>query len=114
MSSIDKELWEPTLTRLFDQQLQPGSFLRIRDAWAIDGPNHGESASLNERLISSGFLLSEPPSPSVLMMTSRSLNVLPAYRDYARAIVAFLECGLLDGRYSTIVGIGHSAGSAPL
>ncbi|GJJ08280.1 hypothetical protein Clacol_002490 [Clathrus columnatus] len=92
--SFHKELWEPTLTRLFDQQLQPGCAFRIREAWAIDSPNHGESASLNERLINSGFLLT--------------------YRDFARGVIAFFESGLIDIKRSTIIGIGHSAGSAPL
>lgn len=93
--TFHKELWEPTLAGLFDHQhQQSGSSFRIREAWAIDCPNHGESSHLNDRLISSGVLLN--------------------YRDYARAVLAFLESGLLDVRHSRIVAMGHSAGTAPL
>ncbi|KAF8591099.1 hypothetical protein K439DRAFT_1611434 [Ramaria rubella] len=92
--TFHKELWEPTISRLFELQSQYNSPVRIREAWAIDSPNHGESAALNEYILSLGYLIT--------------------YRDYARAITAFLKSGLLDLETHHIVGIGHSAGSAPL
>jgi hypothetical protein len=46
-TSFHKETWEPTLQRIFDLAACDGS-VRIREAWAIECPNHGASAELNE------------------------------------------------------------------
>ena len=43
-----KETWEPVLTEL--AQLDAESSL-VKEAWAIDCPNSGESALLNEKLL---------------------------------------------------------------
>jgi len=54
-TSFHKELWEPVLEDLYTQAVvSPGAcspVLNIRDAWAIDCPNHGESAVLNEETL---------------------------------------------------------------
>jgi len=50
-TSFHKESWEPALEDLFQLAAQPESKLVIREAWAIDCPNHGESASLNHRAL---------------------------------------------------------------
>jgi hypothetical protein len=54
-SSFHKELWEPVLEDLYTQAVVSSGpcspVLKIRDAWAIDCPNHGESAVLNEKTL---------------------------------------------------------------
>ena len=47
-TSFHKETWEPTLRELFKQ---PNAKVLIREAWAIDCPNHGESAVLNSQIL---------------------------------------------------------------
>jgi hypothetical protein len=58
-TSFHKELWEPVLEELYDQvavsSRANSSVMKIRDAWAIDCPNHGESAVLNEETLLSGY-----------------------------------------------------------
>lgn len=54
-TSFHKETWEPSLARLFSQaSLSANSGLnpvKIREAWAIDCPNHGQSGYLNEQAL---------------------------------------------------------------
>jgi hypothetical protein len=51
-TSFHKETWQPTLERLFQCALahsrNPSKLLKIKCAWAIDCPNHGVSAALND------------------------------------------------------------------
>lgn len=58
-TSLHKELWEPVLEDLYNQVAIPPRVdlpaMKIRDAWAIDCPNHGESAALNEETLLSGY-----------------------------------------------------------
>jgi len=58
-TGFHKELWEPVLEQLYDQMAVSSrtnsSVPKIRDAWAIDCPNHGESAVLNEKTLSVGY-----------------------------------------------------------
>lgn len=49
-TSFHKETWEPFLEDLFDL-VQKAGRPSISEAWAIECPNHGESASLNEELL---------------------------------------------------------------
>ena len=49
-TGFHKETWEPTLERVFDLAYD-GSTGNIREAWAIDCPNHGASAVLNESIL---------------------------------------------------------------
>ena len=46
-TSFHKETWEPTLRDLFELVSQSNAEVLIRDAWAVDCPNHGESGVLN-------------------------------------------------------------------
>ena len=49
-----KELWEPSLDHLWSLVSENGG-PRIREAWAIDWPNHGEAAVLNEKTLQWGY-----------------------------------------------------------
>jgi hypothetical protein len=49
-TSFHKETWEPTIEAFFRLVVQStNSGFTIREAWAIDAPNHGVSAELNEK-----------------------------------------------------------------
>ena len=53
-TGFPKELWEPSIERIFaTENAKPGG-LCIREAWAIDAPNHGDAATLNAALLQSG------------------------------------------------------------
>lgn len=52
-TGFHKEQWEPTLDHLHNLERQRGGF-RIREAWSIDCPNHGDSATLNEDTLVTG------------------------------------------------------------
>lgn len=52
-TGFHKETWEPVIERIFLENAKPGG-LRIRDAWAIDAPNHGDAAALNVALLNTG------------------------------------------------------------
>jgi hypothetical protein len=58
-TGFHKELWEPVLEDLYNQMAVSSgtnsSVPKIRDAWAIDCPNHGASAVLNEKTLSVGY-----------------------------------------------------------
>ena len=53
-TSFHKETWEPTLQHFFDdiqeRQSRPAD-PKIKCAWVIECPNHGESAALNDRAL---------------------------------------------------------------
>ena len=51
-TSFHKETWEPTLDELFALADAGSRRNHIRDVWAIECPNHGESALLNHRALS--------------------------------------------------------------
>lgn len=46
------EQWEPTLRHLFSLAKHRG--LRIHEAWSVECPNHGDSAIMNESVLSTG------------------------------------------------------------
>ena len=50
-TSFHKETWEPTLQDLFELVAQSNAEVPIRDAWAVDCPNHGESGILNNQVL---------------------------------------------------------------
>ena len=54
-TGFHKEQWEPTLEHLLAHLRDQGSF-KVRDAWCIDAPNHGEAAKLNERTLQWGYV----------------------------------------------------------
>jgi hypothetical protein len=51
-TSFHKETWQPTLERIFQcysaHSRNSSKLLKIKCAWAIDCPNHGVSAALND------------------------------------------------------------------
>lgn len=47
-TSFHKETWEPSLEQLLKLSIQFGSTVKIREAWALDCPNHGEASQINE------------------------------------------------------------------
>jgi hypothetical protein len=53
-TSFHKETWGPTLQHLFDdiqKHLSCPANPKIKCAWVIECPNHGESAALNDRAL---------------------------------------------------------------
>jgi hypothetical protein len=54
-TSFHKETWQPTLERLFHRASSHSRIssksLKIKCAWAVDCPNHGVSAALNEQAL---------------------------------------------------------------
>jgi len=52
-TSFHKETWQPTLERIFQRASSRFSSktVNIKCAWAIDCPNHGVSAGLNEEAL---------------------------------------------------------------
>jgi pimeloyl-ACP methyl ester carboxylesterase len=53
-NGFPKETWEPIVERIFATENAKPNGLRIREAWAIDAPNHGDTAALNAELLQSG------------------------------------------------------------
>ncbi|KAJ7813128.1 hypothetical protein B0H14DRAFT_3150052 [Mycena olivaceomarginata] len=90
-----KEHWEPflfELAKLIEEN--PNSGLDGTEAWALDCQDHGESAILNENI------LSESP------------RFVSCY-DYGRAFVSLLQSSYFsDQKKSCIIFVGHSAGAA--
>ncbi|KAG1732029.1 Alpha/beta hydrolase fold-1 [Suillus paluster] len=105
-TSFHKETWQPTLERIFKCSSSypriASKSLKIKCAWAIDCPNHGVSAALNED----------------------ALRQAPFYHDfgcrrYAEAVHRFMSAGLrleptVDFRSQRLVGIGHSLGGVAI
>jgi hypothetical protein len=48
-TGVHKETWEPLLQHLFSKQTNAG--FTVVEAWAIEAPNHGKSALLNEDVL---------------------------------------------------------------
>src|ERR1700722_10081241 len=112
-----KETWEPTIEQLFDLASVRGGTVKIREAWAVDCPNHGESALLNENALQrpeflhncssfEGFSFMNSPVPNSLAVTCEK---------YAQGVHQFLSAGpergaCVDFRTRNMVGIGHSLG----
>lgn len=53
-TGFPKEVWEPVIERIFVTENARPNGLRIREAWTIDAPNHGDAAALNADLLRSG------------------------------------------------------------
>ncbi|KAG2122542.1 hypothetical protein BD769DRAFT_1629204 [Suillus cothurnatus] len=105
-TSFHKETWQPTLERIFQcysaHSRNSSKLLKIKCAWAIDCPNHGVSAALNDD----------------------ALQQAPFYRDfgcrrYADAVHRFMSAGsrfrpMFDFRSQRLIGIGHSLGGVAM
>ena len=128
-TGFHKELWEPVLEELYDQMVVSSgtnsSVPKIREAWAIDCPNHGESAVLNEETLLSGYR----PVCMFCASSNRGFYLIrvskPSWTDhtvsweeYARAIHLVLNGfgkGIdVDFMSRNLVGVGHSMGSSAL
>ncbi|KAH7888249.1 hypothetical protein F5I97DRAFT_1806658 [Phlebopus sp. FC_14] len=112
-TSFHKETWEPTLQCLFDHVLNNSSpaphddgvsgalprfgGVKIRCAWAIECPNHGESAALNDTA------LQQPPF-------HRNFGC----EKYAEAVHRFMSSKPADFKGQTLIGIGHSLGGVAI
>ncbi|KAJ7600911.1 Alpha/beta hydrolase family-domain-containing protein [Mycena floridula] len=83
-----KEQWEPVIEKIFSEQQSKPSFQRIREAWAFDWQNHGDSAVLNKDLL-------QPEGISIYV--------------WAEHISAFVRSDRMKG-HRLVIG-GHSAGA---
>ncbi|KAF8994578.1 Alpha/beta hydrolase fold-1 [Cyathus striatus] len=112
-TSFHKETWEPSLAHLFKlaSDLDSGRrsspskgpsgnrpFFKIREAWAVECPNHGESGSMNDDLLRGEYV-----------------DHFSCQR-YAEAVHRFLTAGpylgaKVDFRKRKLLGIGHSLGA---
>ncbi|KAI0264101.1 hypothetical protein BC834DRAFT_826600 [Gloeopeniophorella convolvens] len=100
-TSFHKEHWEPVLEDLYGQMATAYSIgsprPKIRDAWAIECPNHGESAVLNEETLQAGYL------------------PIFSWEEYARAVHLILNGfgkGIdVDFKSRNLMGVGHSMGA---
>ncbi|KDR69560.1 hypothetical protein GALMADRAFT_145312 [Galerina marginata CBS 339.88] len=94
-TGFHKELWEPTIERLFEDDNRNDGVSRVLEAWAIDCQNHGEAAPLNDEI-----LLNKP-------------GIITIYH-YADAFAALYRSGLLgklDRSIHKVALLGHSAGA---
>jgi len=87
-TSFHKEIWEPTIAVLFDL-LKDSSAVTITEAYAIDCPNHGISAVLNETFLK---------------------NHEFSCQKYAEAVYHFFKHAGVDFSQKNLVSVGHSLG----
>ncbi|KAG6873602.1 hypothetical protein C0995_013975 [Termitomyces sp. Mi166 len=97
-TSFHKETWEPSLEKLLTLSAQPGSKVKIREAWSLDCPNHGEAGHLNEPVLN-----------------DRAFRNNFTCEKYAKAVHRFLSdapyhSAGINFRARNLVGIGHSLG----
>lgn len=106
-TSFHKETWEPTIQHIFQSLPVPssgsgGRATKVKCAWAIECPNHGQSAVLNDAALQN-----------------------PQYfhkfgcEKYAEAVHRFMISGpglspSIDFKSQRLVGIGHSLGGVAI
>ncbi|KAJ7626298.1 hypothetical protein DFH06DRAFT_1142027 [Mycena polygramma] len=93
LSCVDQETWQPVIRELFRLASMPATSVKIRSAWVIEGPNHGDAALLNASVLEEHY------------------SEIFKNMHYATAIQTSLESGVLSpAEKSSIVGIGFSGG----
>ncbi|KAG9316960.1 Alpha/beta hydrolase fold-1 [Chiua virens] len=97
-TSFHKETWEPALEHFFEEIIKYPWYPKIKCAWVIECPNHGESAALNYDA------LQRPPFYRTF-----------GCEKYARAAHRFMRHAHtlstpVDFDREKLVGIGHSLG----
>ena len=55
-TSFHKETWQPTIQAIYDTLFSSKLAVSIQDSWAIECPNHGQSAVLNHLVAASPHL----------------------------------------------------------
>ncbi|KAF8719049.1 hypothetical protein AX14_011527 [Amanita brunnescens Koide BX004] len=98
-TSFHKETWEPTLDQLFQLARRPGFGVKLREAWALDCPNHGEAVLYNENVL----------------RQDEHAEVFTCQK-YAHVVYSFLTAGINEGAQTDfgsrrLIGIGHSLGA---
>ena len=110
-TSFHKETWEPSLSHLFELATREGGEALIREAWAVECPNHGQSVELNEDAFKEG----EYANSCTCFLPRSSLWVdglaQVSCEHYAIAIHQFLTSGVVDFSNRNLIGIGHSLGA---
>jgi hypothetical protein len=104
-SGLHKEQWEPTITDLYDLVPEGIGSAQIREVWAVDLPNHGDAAVLNEKTLQWGY---EPICVTSLRRPDQEL-IQFSWMAGIRARSAFISIGLW---YGCRCGLQHSAHGA--
>jgi len=85
-TGFHNEQWEPTIRHLFALPA------RIREAWAVSCPNHGDAAVLNEAVLLSDEIFS--------------------WDEYTKVLYLFLT--RMPFRTHKLIGLGHSMGAVAM
>ena len=113
------EQWEPTLEFLYDI-LSRNEGVKIREAWSIDCPNHGDASALKEEELSWGYrqCTSQVSFHVNLRIIQNLISDVVPWGDYTRSLHDFLTGQGKDipVNFSSRepVGIGHSMGAVAL
>ena len=103
-TSFPKEIWEPTIEYLLQGQNRWRT--RIREAYAIDCPNHGVAAVLNDGLLGDcpGTMIPNSPAPAVASVAPFLITAFclqPGRKCLPSARCSFYSAGLRLARQST-------------
>ncbi|KAH0839450.1 hypothetical protein J3R83DRAFT_240 [Lanmaoa asiatica] len=124
-TSFHKEIWEPTLQHFFeDRHRYPSHPIgpKIKCAWAIECPNHGESAALNARALQRPPFYRDCESAIPVYLFRKLMRpgrALVGCEKYAEAAHRFMLRGPtrptpVDFQREKLVGIGHSLGGVSI
>jgi len=103
------EHWDPVIEDLYELVANASTFTRspkVRDVWAIEAPNHGVGAQLNEEVLKSDTTRSVSVSPLRTLRKKLSLAVpgmttqepcIYSFQVWERASTLTLQRGILSG-----------------